>query len=230
MFKGTHYGEEVRMNWLDEEKNALNQVIASLENKNIKYQLLPIFDKQDGYHEDMSIDVLKYENNGDNYCIISGLKSCYCITKKLPDDMDLPKLVNDLLAQKHGKEPMIMRSKFRKLFDENMVEAQGIINEANYDENEKRVISLFRAKVESEMSDDEKEVDEWFDEDPVEEHTMFLYLYKVIADCLEGKGYSYTDMKRYAEIDHHDVDTWENDLKWLYDGFYWRSTLKKFEE
>lgn len=51
-------------------------------------------------------------------------------------------------------------------------------------------------------------------------------MYKVVADILNEKGYDYTDMKRYAEIDHHDVETWESDLERLYDGFYWRSTLR----
>ena len=232
MFKGTHYGEEVWLDWVNEGENALEQVMDAMEKQNIEFKLLPIYDKQESYHEDIAIDVLKYKNNGDKYCIISGLKNCYCMTKKLPDDMDLPKLVNDLLDQKHGKEPIAISSKFKKLFDENMAEAQEIIAKANFDTAEKRVISLFRAKSENEMTDEEKEVDEWLfeDEDTVEDNTMFLYLYKVIADCLERKGYDYTDMERYAELDHHDTDTWENDLKWLYDGFYWRSTLQKYEE
>lgn len=81
------------------------------------------------------------------------------------------------------------------------------------------------------MTDKEKEIDEWDFEDeydPVEEKTMFLYMYKVVADILNEKGYDYTDMKRYAEIDHHDVETWESDLERLYDGFYWRSTLRDY--
>lgn len=126
---------------------------------------------------------------------------------------------------------MSIGSKFKKLLVENMNEAQNIIAKADFDAIEKWVISLFRAKSEDTMSDEEKEVDEEYfdDEDPVEKNTMFLYFYKVIADCLERKGYDYSDMKLYAELDHHDTDTWENDLEWLYDGFYWRSTLRKYE-
>ena len=232
MFKGIHYGKEVWLNWVNEEENALKQVINAMKKQNIQFELLPIYDKEDIYHEDMIIDVLKYKNNGEKYCIISGLKSCYCITKRLPDDMDLPKLINDLLGQNRGKEPMLIGSKFKKLLGENMVEAQNIIAKADFDAIEKWAISLFRAKSEDTMSDEEKEVDEesFGDEDPVEERTMFLYLYKVIADCLERKGCDYSDMILYAELDHHDTDTWENDLEWLYDGFYWRSTLQKYEE
>ena len=174
-------------------------------------------------------------NNGeDKYYIISGLKGCYLVTRRLPDDMDLPKLVYDLLGQKKGKAPMVINSKFKSLFDQNMLEAQDIISEANgiFDKNEKYIITIFKAKAEDAMPDEDKKVDEWLfdDKNPVEEYAMFLYLYKVIADLLQKKGYSYADMEYYAQLDHHDVDTWENDLKYLYDGFYWRITLNQYEE
>lgn len=235
MFKGIHYGEEVWMDYVNEGESALKQVVDALNKANLEFELLPIYHKSDIYHENLLIDVLKYRNNGeDKYYIISGLKGCYLVTRRLPDDMDLPKLIYDLLGQKKGKAPMVINSKFKSLFDKNMLEAQDIISEANgiFDKNEKYVITIFRAKAEDAMSDKDKKVDEWLfsDENPVEEHTMFLYLYKVIADLLQKKGYSYADMEYYAQLDHHDVDTWENDLKYLYDGFYWRITLNQYEE
>ena len=40
-------------------------------------------------------------------------------------------------------------------------------------------------------------------------------------------GYSYEYVKFVAELDHHDVPTFKNDLEWLYDGFFWRSTMEE---
>ena len=108
MFKGIHYGEEVWMDYVNEGESALKQVVDALNKANLEFELLPIYHKSDIYHENLLIDVLKYRNNGeDKYYIISGLKGCYLVTRRLPDDMDLPKLVYDLLGQKKGKAPMI---------------------------------------------------------------------------------------------------------------------------
>lgn len=41
-------------------------------------------------------------------------------------------------------------------------------------------------------------------------------------------GYSYEYVKFVAELDHLDVPTFKNDLEWLYDGFFWRSTMAKY--
>lgn len=231
MFKGTHYGEEVYLSYTSEDESALKQVMTAMREKGIEFELLPVEAKD--FQGEMFVDILKYTSQNDGmpvYCIICGAKCCYVQTKKLPDDMDIPRLIFDILGQKNGEKPMTMQSKFRKLLNEAMNQARMIIYDGNFSEEEQRVIDLFRKKAESTMTDKEKEVDEWsFEEedDPVEEKAMFLYMYKVIADCLIEKGYDYTDMKRYAEIDHHDVNSWENDLEWLYDGFYWRSTLDK---
>ena len=183
MFKGIHYGEEVWMDYVNEGESALKQVVDALNKANLEFELLPIYHKSDIYHENLLIDVLKYRNNGeDKYYIISGLKGCYLVTRRLPDDMDLPKLVYDLLGQKKGKAPMVINSKFKSLFDQNMLEAQDIISEANgiFDKNEKYVITIFKAKAEDAMPDEDKKVDEWLfdDKNPVEEYAMFLYLYK----------------------------------------------------
>lgn len=228
MFKGTHYGEEIWLSYTDEGENALVQVMKAMKEKCIEFELLPVEDWQN----EMFIDILKYTSQNDGkpvYCIVCGAECCYLQTKKLPEDMNIPRLIFDILGQKKGKQPMIMQSKFGKVLTEMMNQANVIISSGDFSESEQKVIDLFRKKAESIMSDEEKEVDKWDDEDPVEEKAMFLYMYKVIADCLVEKGYDYTTMKRYAEIDHHDVESWENDLKWLYDGFYWRSTLSKYE-
>ena len=147
--------------------------------------------------------------------------------------MDIPRLIFDILGQKEGKKPLDMQSKFGNLLTEAMSQSNCIISSGNFSKSEQEIIDLFRKKVESTTTDERKETDEWNfedEDDPVEEKTMFLYMYKVVADILNEKGYDYTDMKRYAEIDHHDVETWESDLERLYDGFYWRSTLRDYME
>ena len=47
------------------------------------------------------------------------------------------------------------------------------------------------------MTDEEKEKDEWSwdDEDPVADKADFLYSYKLAADVLQKKGYSYEYVK-----------------------------------
>lgn len=231
MFKGTHYGEEAYLSYTSEDESALEQVMTAMREKGIEFELLPV--EVSDCQDEMFIDILKYTSQNDGmpvYCIICGAKCCYVQTKKLTDDMDIPRLIFDILGQKNEKKPMTMQSKFRKMLNNAMNYARAIIYDGNFSEEEQRVIALFREKAESTMTDEEKEVDEWsFEEedDPVEEKTMFLYMYKLAADYLIESGYDYTHMKRYAELDHHDTETWENDLEWLYDGFYWRNTLDK---
>lgn len=66
MFKGTHYGEEVWMDWLDGNEYGLNQIIKTLKRNNSEYKLLPICDEEHNY------DVVKYNKDGeDKYCMIS---------------------------------------------------------------------------------------------------------------------------------------------------------------
>lgn len=229
-FKGTHYGEEVWLSYTDEDENALAQVTSVMSEKGIEFNLLPTGDWQD----EMFIDILKYTSQKDGkpvYCIVCGAECCYLQTKKLPEDLNIPRLIFDILGQKKGRQPMAMQSKFGKILTETMNQANMIISSGDFNESEQEVIELFRKKVESTMSDEEKETEEWDfedEDDPVEEKTMFLYMYKVMADILIEKGYDYTHMKRYAQFDHSDIETWENDLKWLYNGFYWRSTLKDY--
>lgn len=229
-FKGTHYGEETWLSYTDEDENALVQVMKAMQEKGIAFELLPTEICQNK----MFINILKYTSQNDGkpvYCIVCGAKCCYLQTKKLPDDMDIPRLIFDILGQKEGKKPLDIQSKFGNLLTEAMSQSNYIISSGNFSKSEQEVIDLFRKKAESTMTDKEKEVDEWDfedEDDPVEEKTMFLYMYKVVADILNEKGYDYTDMKRYAEIDHHDVETWESDLERLYDGFYWRSTLRDY--
>lgn len=225
-FKSMHYGEECVLSYTDEGENALTQVVTAMSEKGIEFELLPVGDWQD----EMFIDVLKYVSQKDGqsvYCIVCGAECCYIQTRKLPEDMDILKLVYDVLGQKKGYKPMAMQSKFGKTLTEAMNQANEIIASGNFSEAEQEVISLFREKVVSTMVPED---DKWSfedEDDPVEDKTMFLYSYKVIADLLDQKGYSYEKMEQYAKLDHHDVETWESDLKRLYDGFYWMNTLKK---
>ena len=74
------------------------------------------------------------------------------------------------------------------------------------------------------MTDEEKEKDEWSwdDEDP------FCTAINSLLTYYKKNGYSYEYVKFVAELDHHDVPTFKNDLEWLYDGFFWRSTMAKY--
>lgn len=223
-FKGTHYGEEVWLYHTDESESALDQVINALSEKGIKFELLPVVD----WRDELFVDILKYTSQNDGnpvYVTVCGAEGCFLQTRKLPDDMDIKRLIYDILWQEKGNKPMIIPSKFRRMLDGTLKQADEVIAAGNFSEVEQYAIALFRKKAESEMSDEEK-VDEW-NEDPVGEKTMFLYRYKVAADLLVANGYDYTYLKRYAEIDHHDAQAWQNDLELLYDGFYWRSTLEE---
>ena len=189
IFKGTHYGEETWLRYTNEGESALKQVVESMKDGGIEFELLPITT----CHDEMFIDILKYTSRNDGsiqYCIVCGAKCCYLQTRKLPEDMDIPRLISDILGQKKGKQPITMQSKFGKILTETMNQANMIISSGDFDESEQEVIELFRKKAESTMSDEEKETDEWDfedEDDPIEEKTMFLYMYKVMADLLIEK-------------------------------------------
>lgn len=227
MFKGTHYGEEVWMDWLNENEYGLNQIIKTLKRNNSEYKLLPICDKEHNY------DVVKYNKDGeDKYCIICDTQKCYFMMRKLPEDMNIMKLILDIMEQKNGKEPMIMCSKFRELVDSALFEAQRLIEDTEeLSELEKVIFELFKRKAEDTLSDEEKEFDEddW-EEDPVEEKAKLSYMYKVAADILKKKGYDYEYLKAIAELDHHDIDFWKRELNSFFEGYYYYSILSKYRE
>ena len=227
MFKGTHYGEEVWMDWLNENEYGLNQIIKTLKRNNSEYKLLPICDEEHNY------DVLKYsKDEEDKYCIISDVKKCYFMMRKLPEDMNIMKLILDIMEQKNGKEPMIMCSKFREVVDSALFEAQRLIEDTEeLPELEKVTFELFKRKAEDTLSDEEKEFDEdnW-EEDPVEEKAKLSYMYKVAADILRKKGYDYEYLKTIAELDHHDIDFWKRELNSFFEGYYYYSILSKYRE
>lgn len=227
MFKGTHYGEEVWMDWLDENEYGLNQIIKTLKRNNSEYKLLPICDEEHNY------DVVKYNKDGeDKYCIIYDIKKCYFMMRKLPEDMNITKLVLDVMEQKNGKEPMIMCSKYREVVDLALIEAQKLIEDTEeLPELEKVTFELFKRKAEDTLSDEEKEFNEDDrEEDPVEEKAQILYMYKVAADILKKKGYDYEYLKSIAKFDHHDVDFWERELELFFDGYYYYSILSKYRD
>lgn len=120
-FKGTHYGEETWLSYTDEDENALVQVMKAMQEKGIDFELLPT----EIYQNKMFINILKYTSQNDGkpvYCIVCGAKCCYLQTKKLPDDMDIPRLIFDILGQKDGKKPLDIQSKFGKLLTEAMIQ------------------------------------------------------------------------------------------------------------
>lgn len=101
MFKGTHYGEEAYLSYTSEDESALEQVMTAMREKGIEFELLPV--EVSDCQDEMFIDILKYTSQNDGmpvYCIICGAKCCYVQTKKLPDDMDIPRLIFDILGQK----------------------------------------------------------------------------------------------------------------------------------
>lgn len=221
MFSGTHYEIKVDMDWLKEDTDGLKQVVESLNKDNIGFILLPVI------NEKYKIDVLKTEK--DNFYIICDEKRVYMVTAQLPIDMDLALLIDDLINQREHKDPMPLKSKFKKIFDDAWGKAHKIQMEG-LPEEEKFAYSLFYKKADEIMTDEEKEKDEWSwdDEDPVADKADFLYSYKLAADVLLKNGYGYENVKLIAELDHHDVPTYKNDLEWLYDGFFWRGTMAKY--
>lgn len=228
MFKGTHYGEEVWMDWLNENEYGLNQIIKTLKRNNSEYKLLPICDEEHNY------DVLKYNKDGeDKYCIICDTQKCYFMMRKLPEDMNIMKLILDIMEQKNGKEPMVMCSKYREVIDPVLLEAQRLIeNTEELPELEKVTLELFKRKAEDTLSDKEKT----FDNEDLEELVLverkakFSYMYKVAADILKEKGYSYEYLKTIAELDHHDTDFWKSELDSFFEGYYYYSILRKYRE
>lgn len=105
-FKGTHYGEETWLSYTDEDENALVQVMKAMQEKGIDFELLPTEICQNK----MFINILKYTSQNDGkpvYCIVCGAKCCYLQTKKLPDDMDIPRLIFDILGQRKVKNRWI---------------------------------------------------------------------------------------------------------------------------
>ena len=151
-----------------------------MQEKGIAFELLPTEICQNK----MFINILKYTSQNDGkpvYCIVCGAKCCYLQTKKLPDDMDIPRLIFDILGQKEGKKPLDIQSKFGNLLTEAMSQSNYIISSGNFSKSEQEVIDLFRKKAESTMTDKEKEIDEWDFEDeydPVEEKQCFCICIK----------------------------------------------------
>lgn len=66
--------------------------------------------------------------------------------KKLPDDMDIPRLIFDILGQKDGKKPLDIQSKFGNLLTEAMSQSNCIISSGNFSKSEQEIIDLFRKK------------------------------------------------------------------------------------
>ena len=91
--------------------------------------------------------------------------------------MDLALIIDDTINQYKHKTPMPLKSKFKKIFDDAWGKAHLMQMED--------VAAL--AKLD--LTDEEKEKDEWSwdDEDPVADKADFLYSYKLAADVLQKK-------------------------------------------
>lgn len=109
----SHYGEPV--DTLIQER-CYEGVLAS---NGIEYETQPILLK--------GIRVLKY--NG-KYAAIKDLPSfdetneLVCVFEKIPDDLDIAALCEDVLMQRNGEKPMHKSSIFRKIFDEGELRAR----------------------------------------------------------------------------------------------------------
>lgn len=111
--KCSHYGEPV---------DTLIQSFRYedvLDENGIKYETQPILVK--------GIRILKY--NG-KYAAIKDLPSfdetneLVCVFDKMPDDLDIAKLCDDVLMQRNGESPVRKPSIFRKIFDEGELRAR----------------------------------------------------------------------------------------------------------
>lgn len=118
--------------------------------------------------------------------------------------MDLALIIDDTINQYKHKTPMPLKSKFKKIFDDAWGKAH-LMQMEDLPAEEKYAFSLFYKKA----------------NDTITAINSLLTYYK-------KNGYSYEYVKFVAELDHHDVPTFKNDLEWLYDGFFWRSTMAKY--
>lgn len=228
-YEGAHYGVPAKMYWLDENKNSLEQVVEELKKD---FSLLPVY--ENSQYDNMLINVLKAEKE---YYVICGLRGVCVVTPQLPDDLDIVGLVDDLFYQKKGHKPDIIKSKFKKLFDDAYSMADSIVKNG-IPEDDRACFELFQKKAAAIVAEREKtekrssfldSLDSWDEKDPVEEEAERLYTYKLTADYLRKMGYYYSDMEYMAQLDHHDILYYENVLELLYDGYYWRDALEKYE-
>lgn len=222
LFKGEHYGVTVEMY---EEDGILEKWVAYVTSQGVALTLLP-FDFSDGYF--YNIDVFTYVFNGiKKYNIINSMeKRCY-ITTQLPEDMDICALVGDIDGQYDERQkPMVMKSKFRKVFTKAFFNACDIIANDNFSDFDRQLLPYYETKAD-ELGIKEANDDEWSDDwDKADNPAKYLIIWKLTADLLSKQGYDYEYMKFIGDLDHHDVGTYDTDIENLKNGFYWRTYIK----
>lgn len=175
----THYGQKV-VHFYNERSYEL-----ILEDNDIKYEILPILSSD--------YRVIRYN---DKYALCHTLRvpDDFCeevlVFEKIPDDLDLDALLQDIRNQKSGEKPMEMRSKAKKLISE----AINDVREKTRDEDNYDICSMTT---------------------PIEQdYESFV---RECAFYIQGKyGYTRSYMER---LPHYDVDEkfWNDLLKNIWD-------------
>lgn len=249
MFMGTHYGIEVIVDYMDPEEDVLTQAIKSFEHWKIKYEILPIDVCLP--HSNIPIFVFRYwKEEKEKFSIMNQEDNLYYTTEKLPVDLNIIELINDLNGQmRFGSKPKEMASKFLKLLDDAKSEARFQIEYGELSEENKQLMDIYseiaQKKVEAEWEKRKRELesdDDFKDfgydlpaEDliygrDIEELANSMLEMKMAADILNEKYYDYWEMKRLGDLDHHDKilqdGGYEYTLSVLHDSYFWREFLK----
>ena len=240
IFEGTHYGVEVKMEYLSA-GNLVKNAINALQEKGYPFKLLPIYPKGGhDYLDNMYIDVIRYEKDDTiRYMILCGETQCIYYTTALPDDLDLNYLVRDIEHQyRHKAAPAQLESKYKKLFYEAFSMASSIIGENCF--VYKEGVPLQQQYIKMIKEYDSKNGFRGIDYRGYEHYrnvcekiakeqselfydSNIAYLFIVIASVLAEKGYDYSDMVTYASVcDDEDEKLKEEDLKRLEIGYEWR--------
>lgn len=222
-----HYGEEVTVQC--SQYNVLENWLASAKEKGVEPELLPILVPKDnvtGY----LIDVFYYEiNNFPRYSIINRTTGFVYTVKKLPVDMDMNALIEDVDSQYSQKtEPWKIKSKFDTLYRRYFYAASEKVHNDEISDLDKQILPAYDLKAKKIGM---KDTDEWDTEDYPFEKAKDLLTYKIMYELLEKDGYDYEYLKVIAELDHHDVPDYRGDLKTLREGRDWENYIgKELEE
>lgn len=212
-----HYDEEVTVQY--SQYNILESWIASAKANGLEPELLPILIPRDNITGSL-IEVFYYEiNSFPRYSIINRTTGFVYTVKKLPVDMDINALIEDVDSQYNQKtEPWKMKSKFDTLYRRYFCAAREKIHNDEISDLDKQILPAYDLKAKKLGM---KDTDEWDTEDYPLEKAKELLTYKIMYELLEKDGYGYEYLKTIAELDHHDVPDYRVDLKTLREGRDW---------
>lgn len=253
MFYGTHYSEKVAVGYLEEDQSGVLQVANKLVEMGLQYVLLPIDVNMPG--SGYRINVIEYRCNGtEKYIIINDAERLYYTTEKLPRDLNIVNLINDVNGQmKFGDTPYDMKSMFEVLISSAEAKANAYVYHDKLSDEDETCLSGYMEiakKICSEENIEKHPVDPDFEEfgdddfgidladedlkkERVEGTAELLLVYKVMADTLRNKGYAFYEIKEIGDIDHHDIVNqnggYETTLLMLYNGYNWDQVIRRGE-